>query len=220
MKENSKNYIGWIVIVLCILVFSTILKDVLTNGMWSLDTTVQHLIANNNNKAIITACKILAKIGGRGGIAVITTIASLVCIFKFKNKKMALLIVTNILGSGVLNHILKEIIQRPRPEHRMMEVSGYSFPSGHTMGAMALWGLFIVLTYKFVKNKILKTYMICIMSLIIIFMGASRVYLGVHYPSDVIAGFAISLAYLILNIKLAKFISAKTNGKEVNKDGN
>lgn len=209
MKDFLKKYNSWIVLLLCVLIFGILLRNVLTNSIGNFDEIAYSLIMNNKNQFLIVACMVLAKIGGRGGIAIITIMFSLICIAKYKNKKVALIVIINILGIGLLNHILKDTIQRPRPEYRMMEVVGYSFPSGHSMGAMGLWGMFIVLTYKYVIDKKLKTCLICLMSLMILAMGASRIYLGVHYLSDVLAGFSIGLAYLITYIKIIDYIQEK-----------
>lgn len=95
--------------------------------------------------------------------------------------------------------MLKLIIQRPRPdEYRIIDASGYSFPSGHSMISMAFYCFIIYLICKYVNNKILKYFLIGLLGSLIILIGVSRVYLGVHYVSDVIAGFIISIAYLIL----------------------
>ena len=105
----------------------------------------------------------------------------------------------------LLNQALKFIIQRPRPtEFRIINESGYSFPSGHSMVSAAFYGFLIYLIYKNVKNKYLKWSLITLLSLVILTIGISRIYLGVHYTSDVIAGFLISISYLIIFIHFAK----------------
>lgn len=95
--------------------------------------------------------------------------------------------------------MLKNTLKRPRPiDYRLIEETGYSFPSGHSMASMAFYGLLIYLIYRNVKNKYLKWTLICLLSVLIILIGISRIYLGVHYTSDVLAGFLVSLSYLII----------------------
>ena len=92
-------------------------------------------------------------------------------------------------------------MQRPRPtEHRIIDESGYSFPSGHSMVSAAFYGFLIYLIYKNVKNKYLKWGLITILSLLVFLIGVSRIYLGVHYTSDVLAGFLVAISYLIIFI--------------------
>lgn len=219
MEVKMKKYIQWFVLLGCLFGFGLILKDVLKTGTWILDDSIRSFIISFNNQFFTILAIVISKIGGRGGIAVITILTSLISIVKFKNKKIALIMIINILGVGVINHLLKDIIQRPRPEYRIMDVVGYSFPSGHSMGAMALWGLFIVIAYKYIKNQKLKWCLISLMILIILAIGASRVYLGVHYASDVIAGFSLSLAYLIIYINIVKCV-IKHNDKGLKEEKN
>ena len=101
----------------------------------------------------------------------------------------------------ILNQLLKRILQRPRPtEYRIIEETGYSFPSGHSMISMAFYGYLIYLIYKYAKNKYIKWISIVLLSILICTIGISRIYLGVHYTSDVLGGFLISISYLIIYI--------------------
>lgn len=96
-----------------------------------------------------------------------------------------------------INRIIKFIVKRPRPPkiyHLVIETN-YSFPSGHSMSAMAGYGLFII-ELKNSHCKYKKVLMI-ILGLMIFLIGLSRIYLGVHYFSDVIGGYLISLSYLL-----------------------
>ena len=116
-----------------------------------------------------------------------------------KNKKIGIQIWANLGISTLLNQMLKYIVQRPRPtEFRIIEESGYSFPSGHSMVSAAFYGFIIYLIYKNIKNKYIKWSLMSILSILIILIGTSRIYLGVHYTSDVLAGFLISISYLII----------------------
>jgi len=81
---------------------------------------------------------------------------------------------------------------------------GYSFPSGHSMISAAFYGFLIYLIYKKVKNKKLKITLIIVLSILIVSIGISRIYLGVHYTSDVLAGFTVSVSYLIIYTSIVK----------------
>lgn len=102
---------------------------------------------------------------------------------------------------------IKSIIARPRPpiEMRLIEVKHYSFPSGHSIMSMVLYGLLIYFVYKYVKNRILKIALISVLSILIIAIGFSRVWLGVHFPTDVIGGFTLGICCLCLFIYIDNF---------------
>ena len=122
-----------------------------------------------------------------------------------KRKKTKFLIPINICLVTIINLIIKEIIKRPRPSViRLVNESGYSFPSGHAMTSMAFYGLLVYLIYKRVQNKYLKWLLITALCGLIFLIGFSRIYLGVHYVSDVISGFIAGAIYLILFIKFTK----------------
>ena len=90
---------------------------------------------------------------------------------------------------------------RPRPDHlRLIKQNGYSYPSGHSMISIAVYGFLIYYVYHKVKNKALKIALIILLSLLIILIGISRIYVGVHYPSDVLGGYTLSLLIIIVVI--------------------
>ena len=108
-----------------------------------------------------------------------------------------LIVITNF------QHILKPIFGRIRPvDINLIEETSYSFPSGHSLTAMAFYGFIIYLIYK--SNLKYKKLLITLLSILILLIGLSRVYLGVHFITDVLGGFTFSIFYLILFIELTK----------------
>ena len=145
--------------------------------------------------------KIVTFFGGATCLIGLTIILFII----IKNKKIGFLIGINLITITILNQLFKFILQRPRPtEYRIINETGYSFPSGHSMISMAFYGFLIYLIYKYVKNKKLKYISITLISILIIFIGISRIYLGVHYTSDVLGGFLLSISYLVIYISSIK----------------
>jgi membrane-associated phospholipid phosphatase len=106
-----------------------------------------------------------------------------------------------IAGSSLLNLLLKQIFHRARPDiHRIVAAAGYSFPSGHSMGAFTLYGLSVYFLWKHLPRAWMRVIVAAIGSIMILMIGISRIYLGVHYPSDVIGGYLISGAWLAASI--------------------
>ena len=142
-------------------------------------------------------------LGSATGIIILTIILFLI----IKNKQQNILLGANLCIITLINQILKYLIMRPRPNiFRIVEESGYSFPSGHSMVSMAFYGYLIYLVYKNMKNKYLKWFLIITLAILIILIGISRIYLGVHYTTDVLGGFLISLSYLIVYTHITKGI--------------
>lgn len=108
------------------------------------------------------------------------------------------LLVINLLGVRFLNHFLKAAIERPRPSgDHLVAVSGYSFPSGHAMISIGFYGFVAFLLYQELKEKTNKAFFIPLLfGFLILCIGLSRIYLGVHYPSDIFAGFLIGGLWL------------------------
>ncbi len=120
-----------------------------------------------------------------------------------KNWKRAIEIFALGFGGFIINYVMKLCFHRLRPPRPLIDpLNNFSFPSGHATAAFIFYGL---LTYLIWKTNIPKMYKYIIGTLLILFsflIGFSRIYLRVHYPSDVAAGFCIGFAWLIINIWL------------------
>lgn len=208
MKEKIKHFVKkyWnlIVITICVLSFIGILIDVINNDTIERDIISYNFIATHFMSDNMTT--IALSITNLGGTTFVILLAIILAIL-IKNKKISLFILLNLVISTILNILLKNILQRPRPtEYRIIEESGYSFPSGHSMIGMAFYGFLIYLIYENIENKYIRWTLIVFLALVIISIGISRVYLGVHYLSDVLAGFLISIIYLFIFINIFKKI--------------
>ncbi len=186
------------VVVLCLILFSIICYGVLSYDSLVIDTKIYSFITNNiMNDGLTPILKVITELGG-----VAFTVLAGVLIFMFC-KKNRWFITIDLVGVTLVNQVIKHIIRRPRPNVlRLVEESGYSFPSGHSMVSMAFYGIIIYLVYKNVSNKYLKWILIILLSLLILSIGFSRIYVGVHYFTDVAGGFLLGLAYLIIYINI------------------
>lgn len=213
MKINVKKFVvknfKWVILFICLICFLLIAENVFNKEIMEADIIGYNLVS----KYLITdATTPIAKFVTNFGGAVCLIMISIILLVLIKNKKIGTSIIINLGTITILNVLLKGILQRPRPiEYRIINESGYSFPSGHSMVSMAFYGYLIYLIYKYIKNKYLKYTLITILSALIIIIGTSRIYLGVHYTSDVIAGFLISISYLVVYTSLTKRFIQNTN---------
>ena len=120
------------------------------------------------------------------------------------------LFIVVMVGSPLLNLLLKEVFQRTRPDlNRLIEISGYSFPSGHAMNAFTFYGILAFLLWRHIPTRSGRTVLITSASLMILMIGLSRIYLGVHYPSDIIGGYLGSGCWLFLSIWVFQYYKEK-----------
>ncbi len=112
------------------------------------------------------------------------------------------------LGSALLNTGLKHLFRRPRPEvYRLAEATGFSFPSGHSMAAFSLYGLLALLLWPHLRGVAGRTAVLAAAGILIAAIGLSRIYLGVHYPSDVLGGYAASACWIAIVLALYRRLS-------------
>lgn len=131
-------------------------------------------------------------------------IAGIFLIWK-KHLIVAVLLAGDYFGERLINFVLKHLFQRARPPlHHLIHASGYSFPSGHSMNSLSVYGFAAVILYYLVKNKAWRILGMAIFILLIFLITFSRNYLNVHYFTDVTAGWCIAGAWLLLMTFLMK----------------
>ena len=212
MNNKYKEYIKYTILILCSVIFAIFTYKVVADKTIYIDSIVYNYISNNIiNKNRTEIVKVITNI--TSPIMVIITL--LILVLAIKDKKIKISLVINLLGITIINNLIKVIIARPRPEiNKLVTETGYSFPSGHSMVSMAFYGYLIYLIYRYIKNKYIKWSLIVLLSILICLIGISRIYLGVHYTSDVLGGFLLSISYLVVYISLIKNLKIKNITKE------
>jgi undecaprenyl-diphosphatase len=138
----------------------------------------------------------------------IIALATAVLMALRKQRLMALFMVLTLIvrGSGVL---LKELVERPRPSPALVDVTeqanGFSFPSGHVLGAVLLWGFIYFASERLIANERTRRWVRWSSLAVIVLMGLQRVYAGAHWPSDVLAAYLWGGVILFIVIKAFQF---------------
>ena len=118
-----------------------------------------------------------------------------------KHKWYSIKVPVIALGGLLLMTLLKQLFNRPRPLIPLLEpVKGLSFPSGHAMMSVTFYGLLILLVWEYITNRFWKWLLTSLLVILILLIGFSRIYLRLHYFSDVMAGFAAGIIWLSLCI--------------------
>jgi len=207
---SKKVYILFFAFLIFAIYGAVIILVVIDNLQW-FDAPVINIIQSFENDILTNIMIVLSFIGSLEMVIFITLISLVVFYFLFGFKKELFFIVAVSIGSTLLNVLLKRIFQRERPDmNRLIEVTGYSFPSGHSMAAFTLYVTLAFIIWSHIESKFGRSLIIVAVSIIILGIGISRIYLGVHFPSDVLGGYLTSGLWLLFSILMARKTSMFT----------
>ena len=188
-----------------LLIFGTIAEEVVEGETHAFDSWVLGLFATAGNSAdrigppwFEEMMRDLTALGSYAFI-ILTVVAASGYLLLVRKAGLAMLVVASVTGGIVLNNLLKWVFDRPRPEmEHGVRVFSASFPSGHaTLSAVTFLTLAALLTRARARRSV-KLYIVAVAVVLTMIAGSSRVYLGVHYPSDVLAGWCVGAAWAIL----------------------
>ena len=198
IKNNQKEFIF---LISSIILFTKISILVVTEKFNNIDSLTHSYILNIRNETLTTFFTTITNLAGASFLLALSCLLFII----LKNKKTALYIFINLASAFTINETVKTIFTRSRPIGiNLIEETGFSFPSGHSMISLAFYGFIGYLLYKNTKKKYMKPIIIISTTSIILLIGISRIYLGVHYLSDIIAGFLLAIIYLNIYLKLIK----------------
>lgn len=194
MIVKMKKYIKWIILAMILISLLLIMIFVKLGKMETFDTTIYNIITYHTSSFLDNMFHVFTFFGSTIGVILLC----LVILIIMKNKKMALTTVGCVGISTIVNFIIKITFQRERPMVRkLVEETTYSFPSGHTMAAVSLYGILIFFIVHSNLEKRKKILFSTLLSLLILAVCISRIYLGAHFASDVLGGVLSSIAILI-----------------------
>lgn len=186
---------------------------VLTKVTDPIDLWVESFIIGIRNDNLTKIMQILTNIGSAYSLIVITILIILFAIIK--NKRVPLNTITNLVAVFLTSQLFKVIIRRSRPTGLfLVNATGYSYPSGHTMVSFAYFTFIAISLCERINNKLVKVIIKVLTTLLVLLIGFSRIYLGVHHLTDVIAGYVLGLSYLMLFLNIREKNNKKKELKE------
>lgn len=196
--KNLKNKKILIPLGVLFLLFIILTVLVCTNTIEPLDNAASSFIISIRSPELTNTMNIITNISGSYALIVFTTLF----IILIKKKKYPLAITINLIAVFITSQLAKAIVERDRPLDMLVSAPGYSYPSGHSMVGLAYFSFLSYLVIKYIPNKIVKIILPIVFTITILLVGFSRIYLGVHYLSDVLAGFLLGAIYLIIFINI------------------
>lgn len=161
------------------------------------DDAIISYVQSFESPAVTAIMKCFTFIGSAPAVGVLS-VGVLFLLYKvFKHRSELVLFLAVVGGEALLNLVLKQLFHRARPTlHRLIEETGYSFPSGHSMTAFAFYGVVAFLLWRHIDSRMGRGLLIVFSLVMTLLIGISRIYLGVHYPSDVLGGYLASAFWL------------------------
>ncbi|UVI29509.1 phosphatase PAP2 family protein [Paenibacillus spongiae] len=193
----------FIYILLAIAGFQGLAMLVTRDKLMSFDLAIIRTVQGWENPALTRVMKAVTKLGSSSVVIPLVLLTAVVLFVVLKHRKELVLLIGAMVGSALLNELLKLLYHRARPDiHRIIEETGYSFPSGHSMAAFTFYGILTYLLWRHMPSRGWRVGLVIIAACFILTIGLSRVYLGVHYPSDLLGGYWASACWIAVCVKL------------------
>jgi len=216
-KTSSGLYLALILLVLILAagVFGAIAEDVITSDPLTVLDVRFSAWLEHHPVTWLTRCMLLVTWIHSGlGVTVITLAVSTYLWFK-RLRLWVLTLVLAVFGGMLLNLLLKHLFMRPRPhfENPLLSLTTYSFPSGHTLSATVLYGTLCALVLARLRRSSWQALAVAVAGFLIVLVGFSRIYLGAHYLSDVLAAIAEGLAWLAFCLVAVEELERRSKGQ-------
>jgi membrane-associated phospholipid phosphatase len=218
-NEDGKKFILTILLLLTgigtaivfLYLFTELAEDMLESEVKLLDETVIHFFNRIQSETLDQIMFFFTEMGSVWFLTLFS-ISTILVLWKKQNDKWGILFfIIGIGGGGLLTKLLKVYYGRERPSiNEEIDAIGYSFPSGHSMGSLIFYGFIAYFVFRSAGKKYVKWTAAILAAILIVFIAISRIYLGAHYPSDVIAGYLAGGIWLILCILAMEWVRFQT----------
>ena len=205
ISKHHSIVIAAVILAILFGLFSAILEEVYESDskVVNADLVISQTIASARDANLNTFFLNITQLGNAEPLMLSFLLVSVFFLY-FKKYNQLITIFLTFGGSAVITFVIKNIVQRARPVEGLIVEHGFSFPSGHAFAAVCFWGVLFYLLATLTKNKPLKLLLYITAVLVAFLIGFSRVYIGVHWPSDVIASYLLSIVYVVTVIVMVE----------------
>lgn len=194
-RKLTKSAIVILVSLAAALIFAKLTTDVAELELANFDSTIMQQVYAVRTPALTTTMNAVSALGSNGLIVLLILVGGYLWYRNYRH--LAVLFVAGSVGGELMNIMLKVVIDRPRPLVSPLVIEpDSSFPSGHSMDSLIVYFLIVYCVFRLTTNVTWRVASIIIATLLVAAIGYSRVYLGVHYPSDVLGGYLAALWWL------------------------
>lgn len=198
-----------ILIPICLILFIMIMNGVKSGVLLPFDDYISRIFTVVENTYMFPFFKSITYLGK----SIVIGCGSLLLILYLwirKRDYLAMAVVSvGVAGGDLLKRAIKNFIHRDRPDNRLVEASGFSFPSGHAMVGMIFFTLLAYFTLKEIKSRSLKWGVGMVIFCLVLLIGISRIVLRVHFPTDVLAGFILGVGYSLSCVLIYGWLKRK-----------
>ncbi len=209
---NKKSHLLILLILGLILVSAFTIVAILVNQekTVSFDDPIMSAVYQWESPMMTLLMEFISFVGSAPVVIMLLLTAMFIFYFVLRERAAAIILFVVVAGSHTLNQLLKSVFERARPDlHRLVDEGGYSFPSGHAMAAVSLYATLTILLWQHIPTRFGKIALLIFSTTMILLMGLSRIYLGVHYPSDVAGGYIASASWLVMTIFVYRIFQKK-----------
>lgn len=200
----TEIFLGLVVSTAALIVFFKLAFNIPTIHI--LDVMVSELVYSWRNPLLNQAMIVISYLGQEILLLIFGIVWMTLIIRKYYRD--AFLLAVTIITGGIINVLIKEIIRRDRPTvDPLFQEILHSFPSLHAMNSFVFYSLLVLILYKIARKRQLTILVFMVCSIIVILVGISRIYLGAHYLSDVVAGYVIGLWWVATVLVIDKTLS-------------
>lgn len=191
----------------CLIIFLILTYIVSAGQELAFDTAIREWFYSIRTPWLTEVVKAITFMGNTNTIVTLCVLLLVVPLVKGKfglqiTKKVGIPIAATAIIGSAINKTIKHTILRPRPDVslHLIEQGGWSFPSGHSISGLLMYGLLAWLIRRYVKDKSVANAATVILTMLWIGVGLSRIYLGVHYPTDVLGGWMLGMVIMMVTI--------------------